>query len=93
MEENLGSAYDGTLPNKFAKNFNFFSKHTQGIQHGILAKTLDAQKMLKSITNDKIDLVSKILKILAAGDAESMRDRLELYGPIRFLENHFCEKE
>lgn len=22
-----------------------------------------------------------------------MRDRLELFGPIRFLENHFCEKE
>jgi hypothetical protein len=58
-----------------------------------LAKTIDAQKMLSSLSNDKIDPLSKILKIIGAGDAEGMRDRLELYGPIRFLENHFCEKE
>jgi hypothetical protein len=58
-----------------------------------LAKTIDAQKMLSSLSNDKIDPLSKILKIIGAGDAESMRDRLELFGPIRFLENHFCEKE
>ena len=49
--------------------------------------------MLSSLSNDKIDPLSKILKIIGAGDAEGMRDRLELYGPIRFLENHFCEKE
>ena len=58
-----------------------------------MAKTIDAQKMMNSITDDKIDAVSKILKIIKAGDAESMRDKLEAYGPIRFLENHFCEKE
>ena len=58
-----------------------------------MAKTIDAQKVMESIQNDKLDPVSKILKIIAAGDAEAMRERLELYGPIRFLENHFCEKE
>jgi hypothetical protein len=42
--------------------------------------------MLSSLSNDKIDPLSKILKIIGAGDAESMRDRLELFGPIRFLE-------
>jgi hypothetical protein len=58
-----------------------------------LAKTIDAQKVMDSITNDKIAPVSKILKIIGAGNAETMRERLELFGPIRFLENHFCEKE
>lgn len=68
-------------------------RKTQGISYGILAKTIDAQRMMNSIKDDKIDAVSKILKIIGAGDAQNMRDRLELYGAIRFLENHFCEKE
>ena len=58
-----------------------------------MAKTIDAQKMMNSITDDTVDAVSKILKIIKAGDAESMRESLEAYGQIRFLENHFCEKE
>lgn len=49
--------------------------------------------MLFTIKNKKIDAVSKILKIIKAGKAEDMRVRLEKFGPIRFLENHFCEKE
>lgn len=49
--------------------------------------------MLRSINNDKIDAVSKILKVIGVGEAELMRDRLELFGPIRFLENHYYEKE
>lgn len=39
------------------------------------------------------DPVSKLLKIVAAGNAEDMRCRLEEFGPIQFLENHFYEKE
>jgi hypothetical protein len=49
--------------------------------------------MISCIKNEKIYAVSKLLKIIGAGKAENMRGRLEKFGPIRFLENHFCEKE
>jgi hypothetical protein len=44
------------------------------------------------VTNNT-DPVSKLLKIIAAGNAEEMRSHLEEFGPIQFLENHFYEKE
>ena len=37
--------------------------------------------------------VTKIIKILAAGPAEPMRDKLEGFGRLQFLENHYIEKE
>jgi hypothetical protein len=44
------------------------------------------------VTNNT-DPVSKLLKIIAAGNAEEMRSHLEEFGPIQFLENHFYEKD
>jgi hypothetical protein len=46
---------------------------------------------LQSHTNT--EPISKLLKIIAAGNAEEMRSLLEEFGPIQFLENHFYEKE
>ena len=89
----MGSAYDGTLPNKTPQNFDFYRGHSQGIHAGILAKTIEANKVISGIKNEKLDAVSKLLKIIGAGAADDMRECLEQFGPIRFLENHFCEKE
>lgn len=41
----------------------------------------------------KNDNRSKILRIINKGNAELMRERLELFGNVVFLENHFSEKE
>ena len=41
----------------------------------------------------KSEGVSKILKIKGVGKAEDQKERLARYGPIRYLENHFHEKQ
>jgi hypothetical protein len=61
--------------------------------HLDLAMIYEPFKTEEDFTNYNADPVSKLLKIVAAGDAEEMRPRLEEFGPITFLENHFYEKE
>jgi len=47
----------------------------------------------KALNDSSTKGVTKIIKILAAGQAENLRDRLECFGKLQFLENHFIEKE
>ena len=67
-----------------------------GHHQNFFKKLLVVDEPFRTEEDDKVtntDPVSKLLKIQAAGNAEEMRTRLEEFGPIQFLENHFYEKE
>ena len=62
---------------------------------GMFAKTMTTHKNSqgKVVAPGRVDGVSKILRIMGAGQAEPERTRLEKFGSIQYLDNHYIDKE
>jgi hypothetical protein len=71
-------------PEKQNNVFSFFKKLLNPIKE-------KPESPAEKHPNNKI--ISKIIKIEGAGDAEKQREQLEKFGMIEYLENHYIEKE